>query len=65
MKAENYFKIHGWMISSLTLSGNELLIYAAIYGPERLGMVLWLAEILMREIGGEQTDCFNDIKISD
>lgn len=32
MKDENYIIIQGWMISKLELKGNELLIYAIIYG---------------------------------
>ena len=32
VKAENYLVIQGWMVSDLKLKGNELLIYAIIYG---------------------------------
>ena len=32
MNNENYYVIHGWMINHLNLSGNELIIYAVIYG---------------------------------
>lgn len=32
MKNTNYYTVHGWMINELGLSGNELLIYAIIYG---------------------------------
>jgi len=32
MKDENYITILGWMINQLELSGNELVIYALIYG---------------------------------
>lgn len=32
MDDKNYFVIHGWMINELNLKGNELLIYAIIYG---------------------------------
>jgi predicted transcriptional regulator len=32
IKEENYITIQGWMISRLGLKGNELLIYAIIYG---------------------------------
>ena len=32
VKNENYLVIQGWMISKLKLKGNELLIYAIIYG---------------------------------
>lgn len=29
---ENYFMIQGWMINELKLKGNDLLIFAIIYG---------------------------------
>ena len=32
MKDDNYINIQGWMIKRLNLSGNELLLYAIIYG---------------------------------
>ena len=32
MKSENYVVIQGWMIKELGLKGNELLVYALIYG---------------------------------
>lgn len=32
MKNENYITILGWMLNDLHLSGNELLVYATIYG---------------------------------
>lgn len=32
MTRDNYIVIQGWMITELNLSGNELLIYAIIYG---------------------------------
>jgi hypothetical protein len=32
MKDKNYIVIQGWMVNKLKLSGNELLIYAVIYG---------------------------------
>lgn len=32
VKDEGYYIIHGWMINRLKLSGNELSIYAIIYG---------------------------------
>lgn len=32
VKNENFIVIHGWMINELGLKGNELLIYAIIYG---------------------------------
>ena len=32
VKRENYISVHGWMILDLGLKGNELLIYACIYG---------------------------------
>ncbi len=32
VKNENYITIQGWMVNELKLKGNELLIYAIIYG---------------------------------
>jgi hypothetical protein len=32
IKRDNYITIQGWMITDLDLKGNELLIYAIIYG---------------------------------
>lgn len=32
IKAENYILIQGWMVTNLKLKGNDLLIYAIIYG---------------------------------
>ena len=32
IKNENYITIQGWMINELNLKGNELIIYAIIYG---------------------------------
>ena len=32
IKDENYISIQGWMVNRLNLKGNELLVYAIIYG---------------------------------
>ena len=32
VKEENYINIYGWMVTRLGLKGNELLVYAIIYG---------------------------------
>ena len=32
IKDNNYVVIHGWMINKLKLSGNNLIVYAIIYG---------------------------------
>ena len=32
IKNENYYQVSGWMLNELQLKGNELLIYAIIYG---------------------------------
>ena len=32
MKNDNYITILGWMVNELQLSGNELVLYALIYG---------------------------------
>jgi len=36
VKRENYLTIQGWMLTDLGLKGNELLIYACIYGFSQL-----------------------------
>ena len=33
---ENYIVIQGWMINELKLKGNELMVYAIIYGFSQL-----------------------------
>lgn len=38
MKDENYFIVQGWMINKLKLSGNELNIFAIIYGFSQDGV---------------------------
>lgn len=37
VKAENYIVIQGWMLTDLQLKGNELIIYAIIYGFTQSG----------------------------
>lgn len=32
MKDENFFVVHGWMLKRLNLKGNDLIIFAIIYG---------------------------------
>ena len=32
VKNENYYQVQGWMVNELGLKGNELMIYAIIYG---------------------------------
>lgn len=32
IKPENYFVVHGWMRERLKLKGNELMVYAIVYG---------------------------------
>ena len=50
MKDNNYIAIQGWMINKLKLSGNELIVYAAIYGFSQdgaskfEGSYQWLAD---------------------
>lgn len=50
IKSENYIVIQGWMIKDLKLKGNELIIYAIIYGFSQLegqkftGSLQYLAE---------------------
>ena len=38
VKDENYISIQGWMITRLGLSGNDLLVYAIIYGFSQDGI---------------------------
>lgn len=50
IKNDNYFQVSGWMINELGLKGNELLVYAIIYGfsqdeaTEFTGSTNYLAE---------------------
>ena len=52
MKNENYITLQGWMINELKLSGNELILYALIYGFSQdgksrfKGSLQYLAETL-------------------
>lgn len=32
IKGENYFQVSGWMVNNLKLQGNELMLFAIIYG---------------------------------
>ena len=32
IKNENYVVIQGWMVNELNLKGNDLMVYAIIYG---------------------------------
>lgn len=53
MKNENYIHISGWMINQLQLSGNELLVYAVIYGFSQDG------ESVYRGGAGYLAECLN------
>lgn len=53
MKNENYIHISGWMINQLQLSGNELLVYAVIYGFSQDG------ESVYKGGAGYLADCLN------
>lgn len=54
MKNENYITIQGWMVNELHLSGNELLVYALVYGfsqdgeSEFNGSLSYVADIIGR-----------------
>lgn len=37
MKDENFFTVKGWMVNRLKLKGNELMVYAIIYGFSQNG----------------------------
>lgn len=64
MKNENYIVIQGWMRNELNLKGNELLIYALIYGfsqddeSEFNGSVAYIAEW----IGSSKQTVYNCLK---
>ena len=32
VRNDNYFQVQGWMVNQLELKGNELMVYAIIYG---------------------------------
>lgn len=52
MKDENFIQIAGWMINKLHLSGNDLVVYALLYGfsqdgrSEFCGTLEYIAEWL-------------------
>ena len=52
VKDENYFVVHGWMRTKLELKGNELLVYAVLYGfsqdgeSEFRGTVQYVADLV-------------------
>lgn len=52
MKNENYINIQGWMIKELNLKGNELILFAIIYGfsqdgkSEYFGSIRYISEAL-------------------
>ena len=37
MKDENFFTVKGWMVNRLKLKGNDLMVYAIIYGFSQNG----------------------------
>jgi len=60
VKRANHIVIHGWMISDLNLKGNELLVYAIIYGFSQdeinsfIGSLQYLADWTNSTIRGVQ-----------
>lgn len=64
IKDENYIDIQGWMVTKLKLSGNELIIFAIIYGFSQIeghkftGSLGYLAEW----INSSKQTCINNLK---
>lgn len=65
VRNENYINIQGWMSTKLKLSGNELLIYAIIYGFSQIeghkftGSLQYLADWT----NSSKQTCINNLKI--
>ena len=66
MTNENYINIQGWMINELNLKGNELVIYAIIYGftqdgeSEYHGSMRYISEAL-KITKGSVHDCIQKL----
>jgi hypothetical protein len=61
---ENYILIQGWMVNELKLKGNELLIYAIIYGFSQDGESKYKAglQYLADWTNSTKQGCLNSIK---
>lgn len=64
MKDSNYYIIYGWMINKLNLNGNELLLYAIIYGFNQDGNGLFSGSLsyLQNSIGASRPTIINCLK---
>lgn len=61
---ENYFLIQGWMIKELKLKGNELLIFAIIYGFSQDGQSKFTGSLqyLAEWTNSTKQNCMNHLK---
>ena len=61
---ENYIQIQGWMINELKLKGNELLIYAIIYGFSQDGQSKFTGSLkyLSDWTNSSKQNCLNHLK---
>ena len=54
VKPDNYILVYGWMVTELGLKGNELFLYAIIYGfsqdgeTEFSGSLRYMQELTVR-----------------
>lgn len=66
VKSDNFYVVHGWMLTDLGLSGNELSVYALIYGfsqcegQKYTGGRAYLSEWLCCSVRTVQT-CLNSL----
>lgn len=64
LKNENYIVIQGWMINELGLKGNNLLIYAIIYGFSQVAGTMFTGSLryLMDCTGASKPTVINSLK---
>lgn len=64
VRNENYISIQGWMVNELNLKGNELLVYAIIYGfsQEENQKFAGSIQYLANWIGSSKQTVFNCLK---
>ena len=64
VKNENHVTIHGWMVNELKLKGNELFIYAIIYGFSQDGQSKFTGSLqyLADWTNSTKQGCLNNIK---
>lgn len=60
----NYIQIEGWMINKLNLSGNELLVYALIYGFSQDGVSRFCGSVayITEWVGTSRVTVFTTLK---